>query len=321
MKFGLSALRRRHDPGGNVGKLVKAFQALEEEHVADGLPSGDVAEPSATVDEQLGPLAKLPPFRPVVITVLRMLDRPDVTIADVAKLMQSDLATMAELLALVNSPLFGVQGTVSDAGHAVSLVGIARTRALVTTLAMRAMMGNAPRTPVVRRFWIHSIATTAIARELAGLYGVERDVAHTAALMHDLGRMGLLAAHTDSYTGLSLSAWPTVTDILAAERERFGHDHCQAGGLLARAWGLPEVLQQAAMHHHSLPKGRDVLALVQLCCRLADDFMFQSILHRSPLKPSQTIEWYAPADLRQGLAARIGEIPAKVMEAIQTLDF
>ena len=321
MNFGISALRRRQHPVGDPRKLVKAFQFLEEQQHDIAAPTAAPDVEPAVNDDELGPLAKLPPFRPVVISVLRMLDRDDVDLTEVARMMQSDPATMAELLALVNSPLFGVQGTVSDAGHAVSLVGIDRTRALITTLAMRAMMANAPRTPVVRRFWTHSIATALIARELAEPCGVHSDMAYTGAVMHDLGRMGLLAAHTDSYTALAVSAWENIADILTAEREQFGHDHCEAGALLAKAWGLPDVLRNVVEQHHRLPDGRDVIALIQLSCRLADDFMFQSILHRTPLKPAETLEACAPAQLRATLAARLAGLQANVMEALQTLDF
>jgi HD-like signal output (HDOD) protein len=154
----------------------------------------------------------------VVIGLLRMLDREDAAIGDIARLVASDAALVGELLALVNSPLFGVRGTVANAAHGVSLLGIERTRSLVATLSMRALMVGAPRTPVVRRFWTHSTACAVIAREFAPCFGMQKDQAHIAAMMHDLGRMGLLAGHTEEYTVLALSAWETVDEILRPER-------------------------------------------------------------------------------------------------------
>jgi HD-like signal output (HDOD) protein len=322
MSFG-SALLRRHGVPHGARKLVENFQALEESGTAT-VPAGD--EPGITADTdlentELGPLAKLPPFRPVVISLLRMLDREDAAIGDIARLVESDAAVVGELLALVNSPIFGMQGTVANAAHGVSLLGIDRTRSLVTTLAMRAMMATAPRTPVVRRFWMHSTASAAIARELAPDFAIQKDLAHIAAMMHDLGRMGLLAGYTKEYTVLALSSWETVDEILAAEREQFGMDHCEAGSKLSKAWGLPKILQRVATHHHAAPALRDVLSLVQLSCRLADDFMFQAILQRGSHKPAETLARYAPADLQQRLIARIAEVQAQAIKSIQALDF
>jgi putative nucleotidyltransferase with HDIG domain len=322
MNFGSALLRRRTVPGG-VKKLVKSFQALEETGASPAPAPGDPGITAGTDldDTELGPLAKLPPFRPVVIGLLRMLDREDAPIGDIARLVESDAALVGQLLALVNSPLFGVRGTVASAAHGVSLLGIERTRSLVATLAMRALMVGAPRTPVVRRFWMHSTACAAIARELAPCFGIQKDQAHIAAMMHDLGRMGLLAGHTEEYTVLALSAWETVDQILDAEREQFGMDHCQAGAKLAEAWGLPKILQRVAAHHHAKPALRDALSLVQLSCRLADDYMFQAILQRGSHKPAQTIEWYAPADLQERLIAKTGELQTQAIESIQALDF
>jgi HD-like signal output (HDOD) protein len=321
MNFGLS--QSSGDLPGGPKKLFKALKRMEMEEsrgAASPVVDGEAAE-ARPENTELGPLAKLPPFRPVVISLLRMLDRDDVAAADVARLVESDAALVAELLALVNSPLFGVQGSVSSAAHGVTMLGIERTRSLVTTLAMRAMMSSAPRTPVVRRFWAHSTASAIIARELAPQFELQTDLAHIAAMMHDLGRMGLLAAHTDEYTRLALTAWETVDEILAAEEERFEMNHCQAGLMLTRAWGLPPILQEVTSQHHGAPRGRSMLSLIQLSCRLADDFMFQAILQRGSHKPEETIVRCAPEGLRKQIAVRMEEIQTKVIDGIQALDF
>jgi len=86
--------------------------------------------------------------------------------------------------------------------------------------------------------------------------------------MHDLGRMGLLAAHPTEYTRLALAAHDTEADIRAAEQAQFGMDHCRAGSLLARAWGLPEALHRTAECHHEESCRGDLLSLVHLSCRL-----------------------------------------------------
>lgn len=270
---------------------------------------------------ELGDLAKLPPFKPIVIRLLKSFDRDDVSIAELASLVEADPAVASEMLAVVNSPMFSLQSRVTAPGHALSLLGLARSKSLVSSLAMRAMVANAPKTPVVRRFWMHSAATAAIAQEMAPLYRVAADLAHTAAILHDLGRMGLLAAHTEPYTVLALRAYETVDVIIAAEAEQFGMNHCHAGLLLAEAWDLPKVFHEAVGEHHGTPTGHDLRSLVQLCCRLADDLMFQAILHRSHRHPQETIEACAPEELREALVGKLSGAEARVIQTIQSLDF
>jgi putative nucleotidyltransferase with HDIG domain len=270
---------------------------------------------------ELGPLAKLPPFAPVVISLLRLFDRDDVNIESIASLVESDPAIASEILGVANSPLFGSPGGITSPALAIGLLGIERTKSLATTLAMRSMMQGAPRTGVVRRLWTHSIATAAIAQEFAAAFGVPSDLAHIAAIMHDLGRMGLLAAHPTEYTQLALAAHNTEADIRAKEQAQFGMDHCRAGSLLARAWGLPEVLCKAVECHHEASANRDLFSLVHLSCRLADDLMFQAIRHEGPRDPAATIETCAPEALRGGLAGKVEAAKASALNMIQSLDF
>jgi len=132
---------------------------------------------------ELGPLAKLPPFAPVVISLLRLCDRE------------------------------GSRGAITSPALAIGLLGTEHTKSLATTLALRSMMKGAPRTAVVRRLWIHSVATAAIAQEFAAAFEVPKNLAHIAGILHDLGRMGLLAAHPAEYTRLALAARNTEADI------------------------------------------------------------------------------------------------------------
>jgi len=270
---------------------------------------------------ELGALAKLPPFRPVVISLMRLFDREFVSTDEIGQLVESDPSLAAELLAVVNSPLFACPSRVTSVSQAVGLLGFESTKSLATTLGMRSMMREAPRTPVVRRFWVHSIATAIIAQQFARSFHVDPHAAHVTALLHDLGRLGLLAAHPDEYAALALSAYESSDEILAAEQAGFGMTHCRAGALLAGAWNLPDPLEQVTTHHHEGASENELVALVQLCCRLADDFLFQAILRRDVHKPEQTIAQYAPALLQEELAARLEETSAAVITAIQALDF
>jgi len=270
---------------------------------------------------ELGALAKLPPFRPVAIALMRLFDRDDVVIDEIAALVESDPTSTSELLALVNSPLFAFRTRIDSAAHAITLLGVESTKSLAVTLAMRSLMHGAPRTPVVRRFWVHGIATATIAQRFARSFHLDPHVTYVSALMHDLGRLGLLAAHPEEYSALALTSNESTAEILAAEKAGFSMTHCHAGGLLAKAWSLPESLQKVAAHHHDTDPGHGLVGLVHLCCRLADDLEFQAIHRRDIQKPEDTIATYAPVASREHLTSELQTAITGVMYAIQTLDF
>jgi hypothetical protein len=67
--------------------------------------------------------------------------------------------------------------------------------------------------------------------------------------------------------------------ILHAERELFGLDHCQAGGLLMTMWNFPLTFIEVASYHHEPRKGDglDLVGLVSLSCQIADALGFSVI--------------------------------------------
>jgi HD-like signal output (HDOD) protein len=98
-------------------------------------------------------------------------------------------------------------------------------------------------------------------------------------------------------------------------------DHCRAGSLLAKAWGLPEALRKAAECHHEESANRDLTSLVHLSCRLADDLMFQAVRHEGPRDRVETIEACAPETLRGSLMDQVEPAKVSALKMIESLDF
>lgn len=314
----------RRRKGNRESSSIAAIAApdLRAPQPAEAAERGaELLESNQVETEELGELAKLPPFRPVALSLLRLFDRPNVEVQEISNLVEADPATASELLAVVNSPLFAMQQTVTHASHAIALLGAERTKSLAAALAMRSLTAGGPRTPIVRRFWVHSIATATIAKHLAPVFRVQEEKSHITALLHDLGRTGLLAAYPDRYAQLACAAYENTAEILTAEFGEFGMTHCQAGALLSRAWKLPEAFQKVAAHHHNAKSATPLIALIQLSCRLADDFMYQAIHRCDTAKPEETVEKYAAAPLRAGLIEKLTAIPTSIDTAIRLLDF
>ena len=98
-------------------------------------------------------------------------------------------------------------------------------------------------------------------------------------------------------------------------------NHCQAGAKLCKAWNLPDPIREVAGRHHDENAVTDLVALVRLSCRLADDFMYQAIHRADITKPEETIDQYAPEPLRTALKEHLEAIGADIDSAIQVLDF
>jgi putative nucleotidyltransferase with HDIG domain len=261
-------------------------------------------------------LCKLPQFRPVALKLLKLVSNEDVDFNAIAKLLSSDPAFSAEILALANSPLYASSCATTSLTRAIVVLGLERTRALTLTVAMQAFVANVQMTPELQSSWRHSLGCALVAEELAPLYGLSGDHGYTAGLMHDLGRLGLMKAYPGTYTTLLRNSFASVGQVLDAERAVFEMDHCQAGAWLTRSWGFPAELQAIAERHHVCRFGREhgVVGLTAAACILADALGFQSVRCRLPASLEEIVQCLPGTprldleDLRERIAERLHSV-------------
>jgi Predicted signal transduction protein len=217
-------------------------------------------------------LNRIPPFPPIAARLLVLLADESAPIGEVAELIGSDPTFSARLLQCVNSVEFGLPSRISDVTHALSLLGLDRTRETTVTLATSAYASGALRTEELRRCWEHTVATAVIADQIARACGAFIGHAYTAGIVHDIGRLGLLVAFPHDYQRIIRDAADRCLDLLDFEREQFGVHHAEAGRLLAERWNFPEELLIVAGRHHDPCEGEelDLLRIVHVACRMAD---------------------------------------------------
>src|SRR5579859_6557355 len=202
-------------------------------------------------------LSRIPPFPPIAVRLLGLLADDSVPIADVAELASSDPTFSARLLQCVNSVEFGFPCPVSDVLHALTLLGLDRTREATVTVATAAY-ATGLRTKELRRCWEHTVATAILADEIARACGAFIGNAYTAGIIHDIGRLGLLVAYPRDYERIIRDAADRCLDLLDFETETFGMHHAEAGRVLAERWNLPEEFRIVAGRHHDQCEGEEI---------------------------------------------------------------
>ncbi len=301
-----------------VDKISTALEVTKSTSVPILEGEEGVATPVETAI--LGGLARLHPFSPVAVAVLQLLDREQSSTQEIARLLQSDPALTAETLAYVNSPLFPTRSTITELNQAILVLGGENTRRLITTLAMRGFLKSAPNRAVTRRFWRHSLATGLIAAELAPIYGLTPDLANTAGVLHDIGRVGLLARNPEEYAPVVFKMHDNVEAILTAEREACGMDHCAAGMFMCRVWALPAVFQEVTSLHHRATGETGICGLIHTACAMADDMSFAAISHRGVLTAADRIVESVPEALREKASTMGADFEKRIAEKIEQFD-
>jgi HD-like signal output (HDOD) protein len=217
-------------------------------------------------------LCRVPVFRPVAAKLLQLLGSEDASVHDVSQLLNSDPGFSTEMLTMANSAAYGNSHRIYTMERAVVLLGLERTRSLATKTALDGMIRGLGGSPTIQNCWRHSLATALIAKWLAPLYRLHPDMAYTTGLMHDVGRLGLLAAEPNEYSKLLASVEGTSEDMLLVERWAFRVDHCEAGLFLTKTWGLPEEFWLPASQHHAAknPTTARSVDIIRLACALAN---------------------------------------------------
>lgn len=194
----------------------------------------------------------LPSLPAVVMELLGSIEQENIDISVLAKKVSYDQALTAKTLRLANSSSYGLQVKVATIQQAITFLGFQTTRKLITAAAVTGCFPNG-KCPGFndKAFWRHSIATAVCARSLARRLRFNQDVAFTAGLLHDIGRLVLVTGHPQAYG--EVLAWRRRHDgeWLEAERAVLGTDHVDAGVALAEHWNFSDTMRQAIAFHHA----------------------------------------------------------------------
>jgi putative nucleotidyltransferase with HDIG domain len=194
----------------------------------------------------------LPSLPAVVMELLSSVEQEDIDISVLAKKVSYDQALTAKTLRLANSSSYGLQVKVTTIQQAITFLGFQTTRNLITAAAITGCFPSG-RCPGFhdKAFWRHSIATAACARALARRMRFNQDIAFTAGLLHDIGRLVLVTAHSEAYAQVIAWHGQHGGDWIDAERAVLGIDHVDAGVALADQWNFSSTMRQAIAFHHA----------------------------------------------------------------------
>jgi HD-like signal output (HDOD) protein len=256
-------------------------------------------------------IRRLPLFPGVAVQLIGSVEREDISARELSDLISRDAALSVHLLRLVNSSFYGLSRRIGTVDDALAVLGFNLVRRVVTSMVMQRPLATLlPDTAATRAFWQHQLLSAVLARHLHRVRGEEgEELAYMAGLLHDIGRLAMLAHWPEGYRAL-LTASADDADTAGAdagicrdERRVFGFDHALAGGVLLAAWDVPEPIAMAAeMHVDAAEPTPPVAASVWRANRLA---------HRMAHEPDtgQPTPWMEAAGLDPAARRRIeGEV-------------
>jgi len=208
---------------------------------------------NARVKEVVSGLKSIPSLPGMYNEIMAELRSENASLVRIAGIVSKDAGMTAKVLQLANSAFMGVRHEVSNPTQAVTLIGTEMVRALVLSVHVFSQFENQRgAAPYLTALWEHSIEVGCLAQRIAAGQTCAKglvDESFTAGLLHEIGKLVLLAQMPKEYGVILESVEKKSATLATAEREQFGCTHADLGAYLMSIWGLPHPLIHAVAFH------------------------------------------------------------------------
>ena len=205
------------------------------------------------IDSLISKLPFLPPAFELIPRLLLLLDDPNRNCEEVAEVIRIDPNLTADVLQIANSASAGGRQRTDSLANAIIRVGLRDIYRVVTQIVTSPVFTAQQDTFAAHKIdlWRHALSTAVGSQVLARETGeIDPEVAFTAGLLHDIGKVILAHAAGEEYFHLLAAAADNQTSALQAEQTSFRLTHTEAAGRLLRAWHFPPLIIEGVVHHH-----------------------------------------------------------------------
>lgn len=219
------------------------------------------------ITEMLETSLVLPMLANDLMVYLHSGDDNNVDTKQLAKFIAKEQPIVIRVLRVANSPFYGLSRQVDSLETAIMVLGVRTIRTLV--LSVNLINSLQPTTCELfncDNFWQHSLAVAVASLQIAKLFGDSSELAFTAGLLHDIGRLALADCFHQEYNHVLKYQREQSCTLLQAENLILNINHQQIGKILAKNWRLPESLSSVIYFHHTPSQlDKDAANLRELC--------------------------------------------------------
>ncbi len=185
--------------------------------------------------------------------LLKTADDPNCDIDDLVPIIMQHPTAVASILQVANTAFFGAGGRIDHMEEAIQMLGMDFVRNLaITELAKKQLALPPGLQEIANAVLKHSIDTSQCGFQMRNFGATVKQVQtlSSLSLLHDLGKLVLLANQGDQYADIMGRSIENNRPCWRLEQALFGCDHAAIGAFLFAMWGLPENIIRAVAWHH-----------------------------------------------------------------------
>ena len=218
----------------------------------------------------------LPTLPRTVLKISELINDPNSSAKDLARIIADDQVLTARLLKLVNSSFYGFPQRISTITNAIVLLGFDAIRSLLLTTSVFDLFAgrNKKRIQEQEKFWDHSLGCAVGAKVIGNYLRLDKiEELFVSGLLHDIGKIVEMLYISEEYAKVIAAIRKNNILMITAERNVLGYSHAEIGKLLADKWNLPAKLEQVIAHHHepaaagSFVLEASIIHLADILCR------------------------------------------------------
>ena len=229
---------------------------------------------NADYSELLAKLQDIPTLPLVATRVNELINDPNSSSSDIAVVLKKDQVLTAKILRLVNSGYYSIPGGVNDVQRALAFLGFNTLAQLTLSLSVFSVFKRAAKDEFsMLEFWKHALGTAVCSEMLAKQLKIAKpEEAFTCGLLHDVGTLVLNEIDPERLATIVRETTARGCSFVDVEKERDLPGHCYLGEVIAKKWGLPQMIRLAIRYHHQdvsevqtlLASERPLIQLVRL---------------------------------------------------------
>jgi HD-like signal output (HDOD) protein len=200
----------------------------------------------------IGNIEGFPSMPPVVLHLTAKMNDPDTTAEEIEKFIDMDAALVSYILKITNSLIFGLGEEVYSVGRAITLIGMANLKSLLTSYSLRLLCKTITHADAQQYLWEHSVAVAVFSRLISmKIFKKEQPEAYVLGLLHDVGKIALFMYNGKKFLASLEAGIAENMDFVRPEKELLGFSHIEAGYFMVGKMGFSKKMKDAILFHHN----------------------------------------------------------------------
>jgi len=196
---------------------------------------------------------QIPTLPFMVDKILSVTSSANTSARDLADSILQDQAIANKTLRLANSAYYGFAREIDTIQRAVAMIGFDEIVSLVLGISVFSTFQQKSTHGLLdmQDLWIHAIGCTAAAKKITGKKNINiNEQLFLAGLLHDMGKVIFAIYFPEEYRAVLGRTANEQIPLCSAEKEVFGMDHAELGGLLTERWNFPDTILMPVRYHH-----------------------------------------------------------------------